>query len=158
VSHLPATRVRTPRLARGVAVLAVTLAALTACGGSDDGATTATTSAATSSPEAGESAPTGETSVPAETESITATEADFSITLDRDDLTAGTYDIEVVNDGSATHDLVVERDGDDVAASDDIAPGASTTLSVTLQPGEYVFYCSIGNHRAMGMELTVTVT
>jgi plastocyanin len=157
VSHLPATRVRTPRLARGVAVLAVTLAALTACGGGDDGAT-ATTSAATSSPEAGESAPTGGTSAPAETQSITATEADFSITLDRDDLTAGAYDIEVVNDGSATHDLVVERDGDDVAASDDIAPGASTTLSVTLEPGEYVFYCSIGNHRAMGMELTVTVT
>jgi plastocyanin len=158
VSHLSATRVRTSRLARGVAVLAMTLAALTACGGSDDGDATATTSAATSSPEAGESAPTGETSAPAETQSITATEADFSISLDREDLTAGTYDVEVVNDGSATHDLVVERDGDDVAASEDIGPGASTTLTVALEPGEYVFYCSIGNHRAMGMELTVTVT
>jgi plastocyanin len=158
VSQLSATRVRTPRLARGVAVLAVTLAALTACGGSDDGATTAPTSAAASSPEASESAPTGETSAPAETQAITATEADFSISLDRDSLTAGTYDIEVVNDGSATHDLVVERDGDDVAASEDIRPGAATTLTVALEPGEYVFYCSIGNHRAMGMELTVTVT
>jgi uncharacterized cupredoxin-like copper-binding protein len=135
----------------------VTLAALTACGGGDDGDATATTSAATSTPEGGESTPTGGTSAPAETQSITATEADFSITLDRDDLTAGAYDIEVVNDGSATHDLVVERDGDDVAESEDIAPGASTTLTVTLEPGEYVFYCSIGNHRAMGMELTVTV-
>jgi plastocyanin len=158
VSHPSAPRARTSRLARGVAVLAVTLAALTACGGNDDGDATATTSPAASSPDAGESTPTGETSAPAETQSITATEADFSISLDRDDLTAGTYDIEVVNDGSATHDLVVERDGDDVAESEDIAPGASTTLTVTLEPGEYVFYCSIGNHRAMGMELAVTVT
>jgi uncharacterized cupredoxin-like copper-binding protein len=53
---------------------------------------------------------------------------------------------------------VVERDGTDVASSDRIAPGQSTTVSVALEPGEYVFYCSIGNHRAMGMELTVTVT
>jgi FtsP/CotA-like multicopper oxidase with cupredoxin domain len=27
-----------------------------------------------------------------------------------------------------------------------------------LDAGEYVFYCPIGNHRAMGMELTVEVT
>jgi uncharacterized cupredoxin-like copper-binding protein len=53
---------------------------------------------------------------------------------------------------------VVQRDGADVASSDTIAPGQSTTVSVALAPGEYVFYCSIGNHREMGMSLTVTVT
>jgi plastocyanin len=31
-------------------------------------------------------------------------------------------------------------------------------VSVALAPGEYVFYCSVGNHRAMGMELTVQVS
>jgi uncharacterized cupredoxin-like copper-binding protein len=31
-------------------------------------------------------------------------------------------------------------------------------VEVSLQPGEYVFYCSIGNHREMGMEVAVTVT
>ena len=51
----------------------------------------------------------------------------------------------------------MEEDGTVKAATDNLAPGASTTLTVDLDAGEYVFYCSIGNHRAMGMELTVQV-
>jgi plastocyanin len=147
------------RLSVGLAAFALTVSALAGCGG-DDGGSAAETSATTAASASETPAPTTGTSAeaPAETQSITATEADFSISLDQDTLPAGTYDIEVVNDGNATHDLVVERDGADVASSDTIAPGQSTTVSVALEPGEYVFYCSIGNHRAMGMELTVTVT
>jgi plastocyanin len=146
-------------LSVGLAAVALTVSALAGCGG-DDGGSAAETSATTATSASETPAPTTGTSAeaPAETQSITATEADFSISLDQDTLPAGTYDIEVVNDGKATHDLVVERDGADVASSDTIAPGQSTTVSVALEPGEYVFYCSIGNHRAMGMELTVTVT
>jgi plastocyanin len=139
-------------------LLAASLAALSACGGSDEG-DGAAAPAATSSADSPGTGDSGSPSAPAgESRQITATEADFSISLDSTELTAGDYEIEVVNDGGATHDLVVERDGEDVAASEDIAPGASGTVSVTLEPGEYVFYCSIGNHRAMGMEVTVTVT
>jgi plastocyanin len=29
---------------------------------------------------------------------------------------------------------------------------------VDLEPGTYVLYCSIMNHRAQGMEVTITVT
>jgi plastocyanin len=147
------------RLSVGLAAVALTVSALAGCGG-DDGGSAAETSATTATSASETPAPTTGTNAeaPAETQSITATEADFSISLDQDTLPAGTYDIEVVNDGKATHDLVVERDGADVASSDTIAPGQSTTVSVALEPGEYVFYCSIGNHRAMGMELTVTVT
>ena len=143
------------RLSVGLAALALTVSALAGCGG-DDGGSAAETSATTATSASETPAPTTGTS--AETQSITATEADFSISLDQDTLPTGTYDIEVVNDGNATHDLVVERDGADVASSDTIAPGQSTTVSVALEPGEYVFYCSIGNHRTMGMALTVTVT
>jgi plastocyanin len=128
------------RAARGLVALAAALALLTACGGGETGNAEA--------PEA----PSGDA------ETITATEADFSISLDEDSLTAGTYEIEVVNEGGATHDLVVERDGEDVAASDSIAPGESTTVTVELEAGDYVFYCSIGNHREMGMEIQVSVT
>lgn len=161
MSHRPSP---TPRPARGAAVgvLAVAAALLTACGGSssdgDDAAatTTSASSETTSSSPAGESSASSSSSSSA-VETITATEADFSITLDEDSLVAGEYEIEVVNEGNATHDLVVERDGEDVAASDTIGPGESTTLTVTLDEGEYVFYCSIGNHRSMGMEVTVQV-
>jgi plastocyanin len=150
-----------PRLARGVAVLALGLGALTACGGdSDDGAAAATSSSsdAPSSSAATETSAAGSPSAAAEAEAITATEADFTITLDEDTLAAGDYEITVVNNGRATHDLIVEQDGNDIAGTDGIAPGGSATFTVTLDPGEYVFYCSVGNHRAMGMELTVQVT
>jgi plastocyanin len=147
-----------PRLARGVAVLALGLGALTACGGDseagDAAATTTTSSAAESTTGATESSAAGEGQAMA----LTATEENFSISLDQENLTAGTYEITVVNNGSATHDLAVEEDGSAEATSDTIAPGGSTTLTVDLDAGEYVFYCSIGNHRAMGMEITVQVT
>ena len=148
------------RPARGLAVLAVALAALTACSdGGEDAVGTATTSAAaptSSAVETGSAAPTS--ADPAESRTVTATEGEMFIELSTEEFAAGSYTFEVVHDGSATHDFVVERDGEDVTGTDSIAPGTSTTLTVDLEPGEYVFYCSVGNHRAMGMEVTVTVT
>jgi plastocyanin len=149
-----------PRLARGVVVLALGLGALSACGGDSDSgdgdaaATTTTSSAAETTTGATESSAAGEGQAMA----LTATEENFSISLDQENLTAGTYEITVVNNGSATHDLAVEKDGTTESTSDSIAPGGSTTLTVDLDAGEYVFYCTIGNHRAMGMEITVQVT
>jgi plastocyanin len=147
------------RLLRGAGALALVLAALTACGGNDgDDDAAATTSSTAEETTSSSAATSSDTGAPAETQAITATEADFSISLDEDSLTAGTYEITVVNEGGATHDLVVEQDGEDIAESGDIAPDDSATFTVALEPGEYVFYCSIGNHRQMGMELTVQVT
>ena len=141
----------TLRRTAGALVVAVTFALLTACGGG--GGSSAGGTSASSTP-AGTSAGGGSSS---SGQTVTATEADFSITLDNGDLSAGTYDITIVNNGRATHDLVVERDGNQVAASDTVGPGDSTTLTVDLTPGDYVFFCSIGNHRAMGMETDVHV-
>jgi uncharacterized cupredoxin-like copper-binding protein len=85
------------------------------------------------------------------------TEVGFDIRLESADLPAGNYTITVKNEGDATHDLVVERDGEDVARSDTIGPGDSASFTVALEAGKYVFFCSVGNHRAMGMETDVTV-
>ncbi|WP_204690087.1 cupredoxin domain-containing protein [Geodermatophilus bullaregiensis] len=64
----------------------------------------------------------------------------------------------MANDGRAGHDLVVEdAGGSEVAATEVLAPGGAGTLEVTLEPGEYAFSCSVGDHRGMGMELLVTV-
>ena len=104
------------------------------------------------------SSASGSDSAAGQAQALSVSEADFSIKLESGDLPAGDYTITVKNDGHATHDLVVEQNGSDVAKSDAIGPGDSATFTVTLEPGRYVFYCSIGNHRAMGMETDVTVS
>ncbi len=147
------------RPVRGIAAVGVALAFLTACGGDPD-----TEAGDTSAAPTTESAPMSESEAPAgdtpsgETQMISVTEEDFSIALEEGSLAAGTYEIEVANEGSASHDLVVERDGEDVEATEIIAPDGSATVTVTLEPGEYVFYCSVGNHRGMGMETPVSVS
>jgi len=127
--------------------LALALGLLTACGGSSDAASPSSSTSSSSSPSAVGQAQT-----------LTVTEVGFDIKLESSDLPAGDYTITVKNEGDATHDLVVEQDGKDIAKSDTLGPGDSATFTVTLQPGRYVFYCSIGNHRAMGMETDVTVS
>jgi len=135
-----------PRLAAGLGAAALALT-LSACGGSDpvgSAADTATGSSASSSAATGTQ--------------VTAVEADFSIELSSRDLTAGSYTFLVRNDGSATHSLEIEGPGLDDAVSDTVQAGESTTLTVTLQPGEYEVYCPIADHRAMGMDTTLTVS
>lgn len=152
---------RRRRARAGVAVLALSVAFLTACGNdSSDADIAGTTSPTTESSAAAapSSASTGSASTDAASDVITVTAVDFSFSLDQDSVPAGSYELRLVNDGGASHDLVVERDGDDVAGTDPIGPGEEVTLTVDLEPGEYVFYCSIANHRSMGMEITVTVT
>ena len=138
-----------PRAASGAVALLLALT-LSACGGgsgSNTASSTTSESASTSSSAAGQ----------AQTQKLTATETNFKIALDSTDLTAGTYNITVVNDGSATHNLAVEENGTTKATSDSLAPGQSTTLTVDLDAGSYVFYCAIDGHRAMGMEIPVQV-
>jgi plastocyanin len=146
---------------------AVALLALggTACGGSDEPEpapepTVVTDTSQTLPSQPGDSGQTSASTSAAaqEAESITATMVDFAIELDEDSFSAGAHEITVVNDGGSTHDLVVERDGQVVAASDPVDPGRTTTFTVALEPGEYVVYCSVANHRAMGMETTIEIS
>jgi uncharacterized cupredoxin-like copper-binding protein len=160
VSQSTSTPPALRRPARGAAalVLGVAAAILTACGGGNSGtnpATTTTASATSSSAGATGSASGG--SGAAAAQSLTATEVDFKISLDKTTLPAGAYTIKVVNNGNTTHSLVVEQNDKDLVTANPIDPGQSTTVSVTLAPGQAVIYCPIDGHRAMGMELTVPV-
>ena len=89
---------------------------------------------------------------------MTVTATDMAFQLDEDSFAPGEVTFTLTNDGNATHDLVVERDGQDIAATDAIDGGQSSTVTVALEPGRYVLYCSIANHRAMGMEVTIEVS
>ena len=165
---LRTTALTRPTARVGATVLLAGLLTLTGCGASDeDSSSPAASSSPTSSssapssssaaPSSGSAAPS---SAPAETGTTAASASlvDFEIELSETEMAAGEYEFEVTNDGDASHDLVIERDGEDVAATQVLSSGGSETLAVTLEPGEYVFYCSVGNHRGMGMEIPVTVT
>jgi plastocyanin len=151
------TRSRRHRLP--LAVLAVAVGALTACGGTAAGDAGSTGSSATgTTTQSSSPSDAMSESEASDTQTIEVTSKDFSFELDEDTFAPGTYEVTLTNEGGATHDLVVERDGEDVAQSEQIKPGESSTFEVTLEEGEYVFYCSVGSHRSMGMEVPVQVT
>jgi plastocyanin len=164
-SASPARSIGRRRRTRGAAaLLALALGLLTACGEDEPDTESAPTSSTSESSE-----PSASTSSPAEsspsesapagqTQTLAVDSVDFGYELPDGSLSAGTYEITLTNTGSATHDLVVELDGEDVGKSEQIGPGETSTFEVTLEEGEYVFYCSVGNHRQMGMEVPVTVT
>ncbi|WP_053620053.1 cupredoxin domain-containing protein [Nocardiopsis sp. NRRL B-16309] len=89
-------------------------------------------------------------------EAITVTASEMAYDGIPETLPAGTVEITFDNAGEAPHDLVVEELGDEQVIPL-IDGGESTTGTVTLEPGTYTFYCSVGSHRSMGMEQTVTV-
>lgn len=52
------------------------------------------------------------------------------------------------------HNFVI----DDVVDLGGIAPGETKSVTFTVaEPGTYTYYCSVGNHRDLGMEGTLTV-
>ena len=164
MSHLPGPT-HAPRRAATL-VLALGIALLAGCSSDDDAAGTtdaapasSAEAAPTSSAEAGTPAPAPASSSPAEAESetVAVTEGEMFIELSEDSFTAGTYTFEVTNTGDMPHDFVIEEAGSDIAATEVLQPGESITLEVELAPGDYVFYCSVGAHRAAGMEEPVTV-
>lgn len=107
--------------------------------------------------------------------------AEFTVTMP-DTLDAGSYDINLSNVGEFAHELVIVRadgyaslaqESNGAVIEDEIAPedfilridridgGTSTTGSVTLEPGNYVFFCNIAfgpnSHAGAGQTLDVTV-
>jgi plastocyanin len=156
---------RSVRGRRGAAlVLALGLGVLSGCsddGGESDSAATSSSSAEapeTTSSSAAPSPSATSTSAPAESETVSVSAVDFDFQLSEDSYAAGTYTFELTNDGSMPHNFRVERDGQDIGGTDVIQPGQTATVEITLEAGDYVFYCGVGQHRANGMEVPVTVS
>ncbi|HET7719341.1 MAG TPA: cupredoxin domain-containing protein, partial [Acidimicrobiales bacterium] len=66
---------------------------------------------------------------------------------------AGEITFALVNDGSLPHTFVIEDHESDLKLS----VGESDEGSITLEEGEYTFYCDVAGHRAGGMEGTLQV-
>jgi plastocyanin len=72
------------------------------------------------------------------------------------ELTAGTVNASLTNQGAIEHNVVIEELGDEKIL--DAPAGETVDAEVELEPGEYTFYCDVAGHREAGMEGTLTVT
>jgi plastocyanin len=68
----------------------------------------------------------------------------------------GQLEINSPNESSVPHNIVLEGNGLDEAGPV-VQNGGVSTVNVTVQPGEYTFYCSVTGHREAGMEGPLTV-
>ena len=83
---------------------------------------------------------------------------EYSLGLSRVQLKPGTAVIELANFGQDPHDLRLQRVGSrHVAGIGAVAPGSRAELTLKLARGRYSFWCSIANHRKLGMRATLVV-
>lgn len=70
---------------------------------------------------------------------------------------AGKVTIVMANPASFHHGVSVSGNGIDKDGPV-VGTGATSTVTVTLKPGKYTFYCPVPGHRAGGMQGTLAVT
>jgi uncharacterized cupredoxin-like copper-binding protein len=70
---------------------------------------------------------------------------------------AGKVTIEFDNPSPITHDVCIDSpSGQEIGCSQTISED-STSLSESLKPGKYTFFCSVDGHEAAGMKGTLTL-
>ena len=83
---------------------------------------------------------------------------EFFYSLSRHKVAAGAAIVELVNFGEDPHDLRLERiGGGRVWKTPLVYPGAYYDLEAKLVPGRYRLWCSVANHRRLGMTAVLTV-
>jgi plastocyanin len=80
-----------------------------------------------------------------------------ALKFDRTELTAKPGKVTVVMDNPSEVPHAVEIEGNGVEEETDTVTGDSARVTVELKPGEYEFYCPVGNHKGAGMVGTLTV-
>jgi uncharacterized cupredoxin-like copper-binding protein len=90
-------------------------------------------------------------------ETVAVSLMEFAIDMPSE-LPAGPTTFEITNNGAIEHNFEVEGQGIEEELPENLAPGASGTLTVDLAPGTYEVYCPVGNHEGEGMRLELTVT
>ncbi len=83
---------------------------------------------------------------------------EFRYSLSRQTIKAGWAVIELRNAGEDAHDLRLRRvGGTRVYVWPVSQPGTVVDRTVKLLPGRYRLYCSVANHRTLGMQATLVV-
>ena len=158
-------REKVTRLSLGLMLAGTISLSLAAC--DSNSAPTPTAPAAATVPAAAQ-APAGDaagsgtgsgSSSSAAAQEVKADLNEWSVQLDKSDLSAGKYTFVTTNDGKFNHNLkVVDSSGSEIAGTPNFtnADGAKS-FQVDLKPGTYTFLCDIPGHPEKGMKTDVTV-
>ena len=142
-------------LIAAVAALGVGVAA---CGGSSS----SSSSSSAASPASATSSASSSAAAPAAGKGAVSIAADPSgslkFTKKALSAKAGKVSFDFTNMSSTGHNFTIQKgtSGAVVGATPTFS-GGSKTLSVSLKPGTYTFFCSVPGHRAAGMVGTLTV-
>jgi plastocyanin len=84
--------------------------------------------------------------------------ADGSLVFEPTTLTAkaGTVTIDYDNPSPVDHSVAIES-GSETLDESEIAADATLTATADLEPGKFVYYCTVPGHREAGMEGTLTI-
>lgn len=81
-----------------------------------------------------------------------------ALKFDKSSLSAKAGKVTVVMDNPSDLPHAVEVEGSGVEKSGEtVTKGGVSKVSANLKPGTYEYYCPVGNHKAAGMEGTLTV-
>ncbi len=91
---------------------------------------------------------------------VQITEKEFAITLSRLTVHQGSAIVGVLNAGMDNHDLVIQANakGSKPIQFAQLSPGSHVSKTIKLAPGHYTLWCSIADHRKLGMVAPLTVT
>ena len=139
------------KLSIALAITAIAPFGLIACG--DDDESTDDSASATEESTSEDTASSGGGGSVA----FTAVE-DGSLAYEEDsaETEAGSVTVSLDNPSSTPHDVQIEGPDGDLGGTETVT-GGSTEATVELEPGDYVFYCSVSGHRDAGMEGDLTV-
>jgi uncharacterized cupredoxin-like copper-binding protein len=101
---------------------------------------------------------------------VNAQLGDYTVRPDVTSVPAGKVTFNATNVGQVPHELMVERmpikmdapgqPTEDAALGmiEDMGPGESGSMTLNLKPGNYMLFCNVPGHYAMGQHTTFTVT
>ena len=83
----------------------------------------------------------------------------LKFTTDKLSAKAGKVTIAMTNPSGIPHSIAVEGNGvDKDSPQSSVTGGQTASVTVTLKPGTYTFYCPVDGHKQAGMKGTLTVT
>jgi uncharacterized cupredoxin-like copper-binding protein len=90
---------------------------------------------------------------------VQVVEKEFTLTLSRPSIRAGSVSLELVNFGMDNHDLVVKsvKAGSKPVKFKLLDPKGRAEKTLKLTPGRYALWCSVAGHKARGMRTTLLV-